>query len=62
MSIGPDSSERFLPFTGGLSIEQLLKVQPPSHGERYEHRERTNGQPNGYRAISEAELQELKTR
>lgn len=27
------------------------------HGERYEHRQRVNGQPNGYRAISEAELQ-----
>jgi hypothetical protein len=27
------------------------------HGERYEHRQRVNGQPNGYRPISEAELQ-----
>lgn len=37
-------------------------TQQPSHGERYEHRERTNGQDNGYRAVTEAELQEMKSR
>jgi hypothetical protein len=31
------------------------------HGERYEHRQRVNGQPNGYAPISEAELQALRT-
>ena len=32
-------------------------VQQNRHGLRVEERQRVNGQPNGYRPISEAELQ-----
>ena len=41
--------------------EQRERDQQPTHAERVQARQAINGQPNGYRPITEAELQSLKT-
>lgn len=45
---------------GPSSAQSTTITIKPSHGERYEHRQQVNGKDNGYRAVSEAELQALK--
>jgi hypothetical protein len=38
-------------------IDAMRSAQQEQHGQRVEERQRVNGQPNGYRPITEAELQ-----
>lgn len=53
-----DSEDRFYTNNSFSDIrEKINRGFQQVHGGRVEERQRVNGQPNGYRAISEAELQ-----
>jgi hypothetical protein len=43
------------------NVTAFRSAQQAEHGVRVEHRQAVNGQPNGYRSISEAELQEQRS-
>ncbi|MGX9389643.1 hypothetical protein ACWX0O_01840 [Nitrobacteraceae bacterium UC4449_H16] len=42
-------------------ITALRSAQQWAHGQRVEARQRVNGQPNGYKPVSEYELQSSRT-
>ena len=48
----PTSSKHF-----EVAALAFIRAQQKTHGERVENRQRVNGQPNGYRPITEDALQ-----